>query len=348
MDDEDSIYDSQWEDMVDDDPDSGHREVAAISEFRRIFNLFRRTHHPYVVALFKPQIHGAVADKVISHLGYPNSFHIESLGFSGGIWLMWDSSVTMEISHIANQFIHGMVRSVDSDTWSWFTAVYACSQASRRRHLWRHLESLNPGDTEPWVLGSDFNSILGINERIGGSLSNACVSSTFNQFILDMGLIDLGFKGPPFTWSRARPFRFIGVWQEHLQFLGFLESIWKSDKSLPHNICKFQSEVQGWNRDIFGHIGQRKHRVLACLRGIDKMFWDGSSWQGGGLLMLHIRELLRRPWDVRLQHGMRARNSVADAVSKLAQRSDFAIQPLAELSSSLVLLLQADMVKDIS
>ncbi|KAK8686350.1 hypothetical protein V6N13_125375 [Hibiscus sabdariffa] len=78
------------------------------------------------------------------------------------------------------------------------------------------------------------------------------------------------------------------------------------------------------------------------------MFWDGSSWQGGGLLMLHIRELLRRPWDVRLQHGMRARNSVADAVSKLAQRSDFAIQPLAELSSSLVLLLQADMVKDIS
>ncbi|KAK8507770.1 hypothetical protein V6N13_140513 [Hibiscus sabdariffa] len=45
---------------------------------------------------------------------------------------------------------------------------------------------------------------------------------------------------------------------------------------------------------------------------------------------------------------LRAGNSIADVVSKLAQRDDFAIQPLARLNNNLVMLMRADTDDDIS
>ncbi|KAK8480363.1 hypothetical protein V6N11_034357 [Hibiscus sabdariffa] len=75
----------------------------------------------------------------------------------------------------------------------------------------------------------------------------------------------------------ARPCRFIGAWQDHLQLMGFLESVWQTDLSLQNNINNFQSEVQGWNQDVFGHIDRWKRCVLAQLCGIDKALLRGHS-----------------------------------------------------------------------
>lgn len=51
----------------------------------------------------------------------------------------------------------------------------------------------------------DFNVILSPNEKYGGlSLGKRC--SHFGDFMEDMDLHDLGFKGSPFTWHRGNLF----------------------------------------------------------------------------------------------------------------------------------------------
>ncbi|KAK8558561.1 hypothetical protein V6N12_041862 [Hibiscus sabdariffa] len=39
----------------------------------------------------------------------------------------WNGLVMVKVSDVANQLIHGIVRSIDRESWSWFTAVYASS-----------------------------------------------------------------------------------------------------------------------------------------------------------------------------------------------------------------------------
>ncbi|KAK8497930.1 hypothetical protein V6N11_072884 [Hibiscus sabdariffa] len=135
--DDDSRYDSYWDDMGDADMDAfGVDEGVASSEFR-----------------------------------------VESHGFSGGIWLLWNESVIVDISHVANQFIHGKVRA--------------------------QLALLHPGDDEPWLTGGDFNALLEMTERVGGLVLHNGVSYSFLDFVSITGLLDLEFRGPPFTWSRG-------------------------------------------------------------------------------------------------------------------------------------------------
>lgn len=47
----------------------------------------------------------------------------------------------------------------------------------------------------------DFNSILHPNEKSGVGAFNSRAGAIFSQGISDCNLIDLGFKGPMFTWK---------------------------------------------------------------------------------------------------------------------------------------------------
>ncbi|KAL4379799.1 hypothetical protein GQ457_02G025960 [Hibiscus cannabinus] len=132
-----------------------------------------------------------------------HSFRIEAQGFSGGIWLLWENDIEVEILHISNQFINGRTRWGSDSQWVQFTMVYASPSSARRRHLWSQLLSLDPGGDIPWVVGGDFNVILGADERRGGSNSHVQGSRPFAEFLCRSGLHDMGFRGSPFTWSRG-------------------------------------------------------------------------------------------------------------------------------------------------
>ncbi|KAL4311787.1 hypothetical protein GQ457_01G016100 [Hibiscus cannabinus] len=79
---------------------------------------------------------------------------------------------------------------------------YSGAICSRRNRLWNQLRILKPEVPRPWVLGGDFNAICNSMELQGGSQQRDGVSSMFNDFIFDTGLIDMGFSGPQFTWKR--------------------------------------------------------------------------------------------------------------------------------------------------
>ncbi|CAL1361706.1 unnamed protein product [Linum trigynum] len=53
----------------------------------------------------------------------------------------------------------------------------------------------------PWLLTEDFNSIIKPSEKQGGAKFNPARVKEFNDFIMDYGLLDIGFVNPKFTWA---------------------------------------------------------------------------------------------------------------------------------------------------
>ena len=50
----------------------------------------------------------------------------------------------------------------------------------------------------------DLNSVAKGSEKKGGSSKGTNLSRSFQQFVSEVGAIDLGFSGPKFTWSNKR------------------------------------------------------------------------------------------------------------------------------------------------
>ncbi|KAE8726828.1 hypothetical protein F3Y22_tig00006038pilonHSYRG00002 [Hibiscus syriacus] len=115
---------------------------------------------PKVVALFETRISGWKANKIIKILNFVNSFRVEAHRFCCGIWLLWDDTVDMEISTIASQFAHGRFKSVNKQDWTFFTLIYASLDGAVRE---------------------DFNSIVSLDERRGGSTKGTLGSKAYEE-----------------------------------------------------------------------------------------------------------------------------------------------------------------------
>ncbi|CAL1407564.1 unnamed protein product [Linum trigynum] len=131
-------------------------------------------------------------------MGYDKEMIVDAVGFCGGIWLVWDSSmVTITEVDRSSQFLHDQVQS-GNDIWL-FTMVYANPALVQRRELWQSICVISEDMELPWLLVGDFNSILYPSRKISFDTSHA---RDFYECVLDAELIDLGFTGPPFTWFR--------------------------------------------------------------------------------------------------------------------------------------------------
>lgn len=56
----------------------------------------------------------------------------------------------------------------------------------------------------PLIIGGDFNTIVRLDERTGGNGRLSTDSLAFGEWINDLSLIDMGFKGNKYTWKRGR------------------------------------------------------------------------------------------------------------------------------------------------
>ncbi|KAL4347003.1 hypothetical protein GQ457_17G006580 [Hibiscus cannabinus] len=74
-----------------------------------------------------------------------------------------------------------------------------------------------------------------------------------------------------------RPFRFLDAWSEHPEFPTVVSNSWSKEKSMGENIFSFQKICNIWNRNSFGHIGRKKRRLLARIRGIEMALERGRS-----------------------------------------------------------------------
>ncbi|XP_020412737.1 uncharacterized protein LOC109947231 [Prunus persica] len=154
-----------------------------------------------MLVILEPRISSSKARKVISQLGFPKAEISDAVGFSGGIWLLWDDSkLNLRVIHCMDQAVSVCVETAGGTSWI-FTAVYGHPCPSKRSYLWQNLSIIAASWNLPWVVCGDFNDILFEDEKLG-KLSGK--SRGFKDWFDQHGLIDLGFLGPKFTWVNKR------------------------------------------------------------------------------------------------------------------------------------------------
>lgn len=152
--------------------------------FRRSIRYLLKMFDTEVLALFETHAGGDRAGRICQRLGFDNSFRVDVIGQSGGLWLLWQPTVGLvEIVESSDQFIHARVGTRD-DCLN-LVVVYAAPTVSKRSGLWGKLREVVGGIVEPLLIGGDFNTILQLDERTGGNGRLSPDSMAFSAWIND-------------------------------------------------------------------------------------------------------------------------------------------------------------------
>ncbi|OMP07370.1 Endonuclease/exonuclease/phosphatase [Corchorus olitorius] len=96
----------------------------------------------------EPRVSDAKADRIIRRLRFDGFTKVDVVGFFGGIWVLWKSSI-------------GTVNVVEK-------SVYVSPTPSFRDFLWNYLHDFDEFDNIPWLLLGDFNQFLAADEKSSG------------------------------------------------------------------------------------------------------------------------------------------------------------------------------------
>ena len=160
---------------------------------------------PILMVITETRLFGVRATEIIEGLPFDGCAVADTIGFAGGIWMLWRSDrVQVNVLAATEQEIHALVQ-VRSQPLNWLiSAIYASPRFAERCVLWDNLKMLASLHNLPWAIMGDFNEVIAEEEKSGGnSISQRRVNA-----ILDCmdtcQMMDLGFSGPKFTWSNKR------------------------------------------------------------------------------------------------------------------------------------------------
>lgn len=142
--------------------------------------------------------------KALSSYSLSNHSFVPPIGLAVGLVMAWTNNINLTISLLNSTFIHAQITH-DPNSPTWFlTAVHCPSNPIKKCQFWNSITNLNIRDSEPWLLIGDFNSVLSQAEKRGGIPFASSSNNSFSNELNNLGLIDLGFNGYPFTWSNKQ------------------------------------------------------------------------------------------------------------------------------------------------
>lgn len=102
----------------------------------------------------------------------------------------------------SHNHICGIIRNGNGEEWQ-FIGIYGWLATEDKWRTWELLRNLLHNSNTPTVVPGDFNEILPMDEKEGGSRIEPRNCRGFRDVCGDLGLVDLGFSGPKFTWERS-------------------------------------------------------------------------------------------------------------------------------------------------
>jgi hypothetical protein len=136
-------------------------------------------------------------------LGFAHAWVVPSNGRAGGLMMLWDQHVKVQLKYEHNNYIDVLV-SGDTPDKDWrLTGLYGESVWRHKHRTWRYLRELHQQVNLPWMVLGDMNEILSESEKEGGAPRPLSYMQAFRDCLTDCGLEDLGYIGNIFTWKRG-------------------------------------------------------------------------------------------------------------------------------------------------
>ncbi|KAH7838717.1 hypothetical protein Vadar_030280 [Vaccinium darrowii] len=154
-----------------------------------------------VVFLMETKNKQPVLERIRKSLHFPNKCYVDPEGTSGGLALWWTDDIQVDI-HLKSKNIIRAVMSKPLDSSKWVsTFVYAPPKRHERSKFWDSFVKMGRESQMPWLCIGDFNEISSIWEKQEGAEVSSNRIEKFQALISDCALMDLEFKGNPYTWS---------------------------------------------------------------------------------------------------------------------------------------------------
>ena len=147
-------------------------------------------------------VHEMKIEELRIKLGFSGKFAVNSIGHSGGLAMLWDSSLSCWISSFSNNHID-LVISKSIGDWR-FTGYYGFPECHRRRASWNLLCVLAIRSSLPWVCIGDFNDLISPSYKKGGVAHPDWIFRGFHGVLTYCSLNELLLHGYGFTWERNR------------------------------------------------------------------------------------------------------------------------------------------------
>lgn len=164
------------------------------------FGILIRKYRPDVIFLSETRGSSHSIDSLKSRWNL-NGVGVSSIGKSGGLALLWQKTVNVNLLSYSFHHIDATVQAEEGGDIVRLTGIYGEPDSQQRHITWNLLRNLYEGDQRSWFVGGDFNEILHNGEKEGGRIRSANHMSAFNSALIDCGLTDMGFEGRQFTWS---------------------------------------------------------------------------------------------------------------------------------------------------
>ncbi|XP_074336020.1 uncharacterized protein LOC141673185 [Apium graveolens] len=165
----------------------------------RFLNELNKTYRPSAVFLSETLVKKNKVEKVSKILG----FAVDPQGHGGGVALIWKNEGGINIVDSCSNFIDFEVQHEQLGRWR-YTGYYGYPERGRRAESWDMMRRLAGASTLPWCLIGDFNDIVTMEEKTGGSRQPRVLLDGFAEAITDCGLADLCYTGDRYTWEMSR------------------------------------------------------------------------------------------------------------------------------------------------
>ncbi|KAK9991581.1 hypothetical protein SO802_026566 [Lithocarpus litseifolius] len=143
-------------------------------------------------------------ESLYGNLSYQNKVIVKHLDSIGGLALLWKNSITLEVINYTVNHVLAVV--TEEDGFKWFlTCFYGWPEAQQKEKSWRLLEYLKTFVEGPWLVVGDFNAFLHASEKKSKRPPHYSQVDAFRAALESCQLMDLGYKGYPFTWNNRRP-----------------------------------------------------------------------------------------------------------------------------------------------
>jgi exonuclease III len=174
---------------------------------QRILRDCIRAENPDVLLLQETKCTGVEAETIFHRSWHGCDFiHSDSAGASGGLAILWNpNTVTLNrpFSTIGTLTTHFTV--TGSTQEGAITNVYGPQSQQDKESFMKwinHIKTLL--STPNWILGGDFNMILTLEEKTGGTKRLEQDSGKFKTLIDQLNLVDIETHNGTFTWSNRR------------------------------------------------------------------------------------------------------------------------------------------------
>lgn len=163
-----------------------------------------RKNRPSILFLMETKNNKVKLETIHRRLKFDCSSYVEPEGLSGGLALWWTNEVYVDVEFAHKNLMHTIVLDkADSSLWA-TTFVYGCPSQAGKEQVWDEIRGIGRSERYPWLCIGDFNQVLSVGDKMGGNVPDSGRIKAFHDMLNDCGLVDLGCKGPRFTWRNNR------------------------------------------------------------------------------------------------------------------------------------------------